>query len=154
MEIKRLVISTYLGGVRNLTQDLFFRNFNFQGEDDLEDYDRGFLLGVKLCQNDDGSTSATLEEDNLEDILKCQVILMGDKFDELDIIERLADDSTGLLYHSSTCNAQKEKFKYKLKSLHVDEGNLYANSFRKLNRGTEIQQRNIDSVLELFGKSL
>ena len=152
MEIKRLVISTYLGGVRNLTPDLF-GNFNFQ-EDDLEDYDRGFLLGVKLCLNDDGSTFSILEEDDLDEILRCQVILMGDNYDKLDIINSLADDTTGLLYHSSTCNVQKENFKYKLKSLHVDEGNLYADNFRKLNKGSEGRQIDIESILDKFRRSL
>lgn len=153
MKIKRLIISTYLGGVKNLAPDLF-KNFDFQ-EEGLKEYDRGFLLGIKLCQKGDGSTFAMLEEDDDLEILKCPIILMGDKFDELDILDQLADDTTGLLYHTSTCDEQKEKFKYKLKSLHVNGGdNLYADSFKKLNEGTKVQQIKIDSILNKFERSL
>lgn len=147
MEIKRLVISTYLGGVRNLTLNLF-RNFNFQ-EDVLEDYDRGFLLGVKLCQNDDGSTSFMLEEDDLDEILRCQVILMGDKFSELDIINSLANDTTGLLYHTSTCAEQQQRFVHKQFSTHI-QGSEYAYIFGILNAGSDLTRQEIGCILEDF----
>lgn len=148
MEIKRLVISTHLNGVKDLASDLF-RNFNFQ-EDGLKAYGSGFLLGVKLSQNDDGSTSAMLEEDNLDEILKnSPVILMGDQLGELDILDWLADDATGLLYHTSTCAEQQQRFVHKHFSTHI-QGSEYAYVFGMLNMGSKLTSKEIRLILEDF----
>lgn len=147
MKIKRLIISTYLGGVINLAPDLF-KNFDFQ-EEGLKEYDRGFLLGVKLCQKGDGSTFAMLEEDDDLEILKCPIILMGDKFDELDIIDQLADDTTGLLYHTSTCAEQEQRLVHKLFSTHIP-GSEYAYVFGILAEGSKLTQKEIGYILDDF----
>ena len=155
MEIKRLVISTYYNGIKNLTPN-FFKNFNFEEEVLKKEYPRGFLLGVKLLQNEDGSTSAMLEDENLDEIMSCPVILIGDHFNVVEIIDRLADDITGLIYHSETCDEQVGKFTYKQRSIHIDvDGeSIYAYCFRKLGKGTSHYQEVIESIIDIFSRRL
>lgn len=150
MEIKKLIVSTYYGGIKHLTPS-FFEKFNFEEEVLKKEYPRGFLLGVKLLQNEDGSTSAMLEEEHLEEIMSCPVILLGDHFDALEIIDRLADDTTGLIYHTQTCDEQKNVFKHKCFSRHVKDGSdAYAYAFGLLNRGSKLTCKEIRYILEDF----
>lgn len=147
MKIKRLVISTRFGSVKDLTKSLF-NNFNFQ-EKSLKNNETRFLLGVKLCQKDDGSTFAMLEKDDDLEILNCPIILMGDLFDEVDILDQLADDTTGLIYHTSTCAEQQQRFVHKHFSTHI-QGSEYAYIFGILNAGSDLTRKEIGYILEDF----
>lgn len=147
MKIERLVISTRFNSAKELASNLF-ENFKFQ-EKSLENNPTGFLLGVKLCQKDDGSTFAMLEEDDDHEILKCPIILMGDLFNELDILDQLADDTTGLLYHTSTCAGQEQRFVHKLFSTHIP-GSEYDYVFGILAEGSKLTQKEIGYILDDF----
>ena len=145
MGIKRIVLSTFMDGIRVLKCAKIFDNFGFELTDEYD-----FLLGIR-CK--DGQVEMT---DVLEEIVSdCAIILMCDGYNDESIIKELADGNTGLIYHTNTHPIQRDYF-HDISYQSVHDLNSYDDSFAYiyniLKQGKEATKNDLDKILALFNK--
>ena len=156
MEIKRIIISTYLDGVIELAPDLF-ANFGFD-EELLEDFPRGFALGVRI-KNENGSHSAELVdlERNRNQTASCPIVLLGDSYSNEELLGQLADETAGLIWHTSTCDIQRSKFRHMCFSKHVRNSviyDAYAYYLGILDAGRNLNEDDLEEILDHFQRKI